>query len=252
MATKRNRDMFANQTFCARFAGASGKLRAVTDEKVDGVGCAFGAVLDGVTALRRARSHNFQAFCFGACDGTVNFAYGIPHACVSIALQVRRRRSNARGSHPDANYETLLGVVYDPFLDEFWTALRGHPARLNGKIIRVSRRKHLREAIVAMGFAKYEVTMQKMLPAFNALVPRVRKMRLLGAAALSMTWVATGRLDAYKEYGVRLWDIAAGGLIVECAGGEFWHKPIEGEHTYQILVNNGWLRKKIEKIAGRV
>ncbi|MBC8002380.1 MAG: inositol monophosphatase [Opitutaceae bacterium] len=184
-------------------------------------------------------------------DGTVNFTYGIPHACVSIALQLRgtKRGQGGKGSknNPgDTSYTTVVGVVYDPFLDEMWTAIKGEPARLNGRVIHVSKRRKLDEAIIAMGFAKYEVTLQKMLPVFNRLVPRVRKIRLLGAAALSMTWVAAGRLDAYKEYGVRLWDIAAGGLIIECAGGEFWHRPIEGEHAYEICVNNGLLRKQIE------
>lgn len=184
-------------------------------------------------------------------DGTVNFTYGIPHACVSIALQIRDSKRGAgrkviKGTPGDSRYTTVVGVVYDPFLDEMWTAIKGHPARLNGRVIRVSKRRKLDEAIIAMGFAKYEVTLQKMLPVFNRLVPRVRKIRLLGAAALSMTWVAAGRLDAYKEYGVRLWDIAAGGLIIECAGGEFWHRPVEGEHDYEICVNNGLLRKQIE------
>ena len=182
-------------------------------------------------------------------DGTVNFAHGIPHACVSIALQVRKAGVPGGTKAADSEYDTVVGVVYDPFLNELWTAIRGKPARLNGKVIGVSNRRHLREAIVAMGFAKYEVTMNKMLPTFNALVPRVRKIRLLGAAALSMTWVATGRLDAYREYGVHLWDIAAGGLIVECAGGEFWCEQLEGEHRYHILPNNGRLRKKIEALS---
>ena len=184
-------------------------------------------------------------------DGTVNFTYGIPHACVSIALQIRDSKRGAgrkviKGTPGDSRYTTVVGVVYDPFLDEMWTAIKGQPARLNGRVIHVSKRRKLDEAIIAMGFAKYEVTLQKMLPVFNRLVPRVRKIRLLGAAALSMTWVAAGRLDAYKEYGVRLWDIAAGGLIIECAGGEFWHRPVEGEHAYEICVNNGLLRKQIE------
>ena len=184
-------------------------------------------------------------------DGTVNFTYGIPHACVSIALQIRDSKRGAgrkviKGTPGDSRYTTVVGVVYDPFLDEMWTAIKGQPARMNGRVIHVSKRRKLDEAIIAMGFAKYEVTLQKMLPVFNRLVPRVRKIRLLGAAALSMTWVAAGRLDAYKEYGVRLWDIAAGGLIIECAGGEFWHRPVDGEHAYEICVNNGLLRKQIE------
>jgi len=64
-----------------------------------------------------------------------------------------------------------------------------------------------------------------------------------------MVWVAAGRMDAYKELGVRLWDIAAGGLIVEAAGGEFWHRPVEGDYTYEIVVNNGLLRRQIEAVT---
>lgn len=179
-------------------------------------------------------------------DGTVNFTYGIPHACVSIALQTRNAERGTRKA--PAEFTTLAGVVYDPFLDELWTAIRGQPARLNGKIIHVSRRGKLAEAIVAMGFAKDQTTMAKMLPTFQALVPRVRKIRLLGAAALSMTWVAAGRMDAYQEYGLRLWDIAAGGLIVECAGGEFWRRPVAGEHTYELCASNGKFRHQLEKV----
>ena len=96
-----------------------------------------------------------------------------------------------------------------------------------------------------MGFAKYTKTLALMLPVFNRLVHRVRKVRLLGAAALSMTWTANGRLDAYIENGVRLWDVAAGGLIVECAGGEFWWQPVEGDYAVEICVSNGKLRKKL-------
>ena len=178
-------------------------------------------------------------------DGTVNFTYGIPHACVSIALQVRDDDSPNAG-HPLLGYTTLVGVVYDPFLDEMWTAVRGQKAKLNGKPIHVSDRARLDEAIVAMGFAKYTKTLALMLPVFNRLVHRVRKVRLLGAAALSMTWKANGRLDAYIENGVRLWDVAAGGLIVECAGGEFWWQPVEGDYAVEICVSNGKLRKKLQ------
>src|SRR5437773_9129690 len=106
-------------------------------------------------------------------DGTVNFAYGIPHACVSIALQARVLSSEFRvpsssppPSSADSSYQTLLGVVYDPFCDELWTAIRGQAARLNGKIIRVSRRRKLKEAIVALGFAKYTRTVEKTVPIF--------------------------------------------------------------------------------------
>lgn len=176
-------------------------------------------------------------------DGTVNFAYGIPHACVSIALQ-RRAQGPGPADYPDG-YDTLAGVVYDPFCDELWTGIRGKPARMNGRIIHVSRRPKLSEAIVSIGFAKSRESITAALPYFNKLVYRIRKIRMMGAAALGLTYVATGRFDAYIEGGIRLWDVAAGGLILECAGGEFWHRPIPGEHAYRIIATNGLLRRSL-------
>jgi myo-inositol-1(or 4)-monophosphatase len=176
-------------------------------------------------------------------DGTVNFAYGIPHACVSIALQGR-----AHGPRPadyEDGYDTLVGVVYDPFCDELWTAIRGQAARLNGKIIRVSRRRKLREAVVSIGFTKSRESLEATLPYFNKLVHRVRKIRMMGAAALGLTYVACGRFDAYIECEIRLWDIAAGGLIIESADGEFWHQAIPGEHAYRAIASNGLLRRSL-------
>jgi myo-inositol-1(or 4)-monophosphatase len=174
-------------------------------------------------------------------DGTVNFVYGIPHACVSIALQQR-----ALGSAEfEDGYQTLMGVVYDPFCDELWTGIRGQAARLNGKVIRVSQRRKLRETIVSIGFAKTRENLNATLPYFNKLVHRIRKIRMMGAAALGLAYVATGRFDAYIEQGLSLWDIAAGGLILECAGGEFWHRALPGGHAYRVIANNGLLRRSL-------
>ncbi len=173
-------------------------------------------------------------------DGTVNFTYGVPHACVSIALQERLE---------GGEFRSVAGVVYDPFCDELWTATRGGAARLNGKVIHASRRKNLEEAIVAIGFSKSRESLDENLPVFNALVRRVRKIRMMGAAALALTYVASGRFDAYVESGISLWDIAAGGLILECAGGEFWHRPLPGCSQYRMIANNGLLRAKVERVA---
>ena len=115
----------------------------------------------------------------------------------------------------------------------------------------MSQRGKLNEAIVALGFAKQKFTLERMLPTFNGLIHRVRKVRIMGAAALSLVYVATGRMDAYVEYGLRLWDIAAGGLIIECAGGEFWHRPVAGDYAYEIVASNGRLRKKLERVGRR-
>src|ERR1017187_4826633 len=176
-------------------------------------------------------------------DGTVNFAYGIPHACVSIALQ--RRAEATKTAEFEDGYQTLVGVVYDPFCDELWTAIRGQAARLNGKIIRVSKRRKLRETILSIGFAKTRENLEATLPYFIDLVHQVRKLRITGSAALDLAYVATGRFDAYIERGIRLWDIAAGGLIVECAGGEFWHEAIPRKHAYRMIASNGLLRRRL-------
>ena len=176
-------------------------------------------------------------------DGTVNFSYGIPHACVSIALQERTGRPTP-SSWPDG-CKTLLGVVYDPFCNELWTAVRGRPARLNGKRIRVSRRSELAETIVSVGFAKSRKDLEANLPHFIQIARRVRKIRMMGSAALALTYVATGRFDAYIERGIHLWDIAAGGLILECAGGVFWHESIPGDHAYRMIASNGLLQRHL-------
>jgi myo-inositol-1(or 4)-monophosphatase len=174
-------------------------------------------------------------------DGTVNFTYGVPHACVSIALQERGDGA--------ADYATIAGVVFDPFCGELWTAAGGTPARLNGKTIHVSTRKNLNEAILAIGFSKDTASLRENLPVFNALVRRVLKIRMTGSAALALAYVASGRFDAYVESGVRIWDIAAAGFILERAGGDFWRKPIAGDYKYAMLANNGLLRQKVERVA---
>ena len=138
-------------------------------------------------------------------DGTVNFFYGIPHFCVSIALRFRG--------------EVIVGVIYDPMRDELWSGEKGQRPTLNDKPIQVSSRAHLAEAVVSIGLAKTQATIEAGLPLLEQMVHRVRKCRMLGSAALDMAYVACGRLDAYIEQGISLWDIAAGWLLVESAGG---------------------------------
>ncbi len=186
-------------------------------------------------------------------DGTVNFAYGIPHACVSIALQKRIADRPGTEADPTGNdFESVVGVVYDPFCDELWTATKTGPAKLNGRKIFVSSRTKLREAIITIGFAKYKWSLNATLPMFDQLIHRVRKVRIMGSAALALTYVASGRMDAYIEGGIRLWDIAAGGLILERAGGEFWNQPLEGRpFAYELIANNGKMRRPIQNLARR-
>jgi myo-inositol-1(or 4)-monophosphatase len=138
-------------------------------------------------------------------DGTVNYFYGIPHFCVSIAARRAGR--------------TEVGVVFDPARDELWQATADGPALLNGAPCRASERRDLSEAVVSIGFAKSSETIDAGLPLLSRLVHRVRKCRMLGSAALDLAYVACGRLDAYVESSISIWDVAAGNLLVERAGG---------------------------------
>jgi myo-inositol-1(or 4)-monophosphatase len=174
-------------------------------------------------------------------DGTVNFAHGIPHAAVSIALQERVGEA----------YTTTMGLVHDPFMEETWTALAGEPARRNGRRIQVSTRPALRDAVISLGFAKSTTSLNRMLPVFHALVPRVRKIRLMGSAALAMVYVADGRFDAYIESGIRLWDIAAGALIVESAGGDVKMPPLKGRYRHQLQTSSAVVANELDRIVRR-
>ena len=164
-------------------------------------------------------------------DGTVNYFFGMPHAAVSIALQQRGK--------------SVVGVIYTPFTDELWTTIRGEPTRLNGKIVRVSNRSKLAEAVIAMGFSKSRANIEKTLPHLNRLARRVKKIRIMVSAALELAYVASGRLDAYIERTFNLWDVAAGQLLVDNAGGEFYALPAPHDKL-RMCADNGRLRKKLQ------
>ncbi|MBI4023575.1 MAG: inositol monophosphatase [Verrucomicrobia bacterium] len=171
-------------------------------------------------------------------DGTVNYTYGIPHYCVSIALQ--RRNPNARSPALPGAFQTVLAVVYDPMRDELFMAEKGGGAFLNGQPLRVSERTRLEETIVSVGFAKTEESLEKGLRFYPFLLRRARKIRTMGSAALDLAYVAGGRLDMYLEFTVKLWDIAAGALLVEEAGGAVELQPVaNAAYTFQTLAWNG-------------
>src|SRR5438045_684915 len=109
-------------------------------------------------------------------DGTVNYFYGIPHFCVSIALRFLG--------------EIIVGVIYDPMREEIWSVQKGEKPRLNGQHFRVSERTQLSEAVVSVGLAKTDETIDSNLPLLRELHNRVRKCRVLGSAALDMAYVA--------------------------------------------------------------
>lgn len=159
-------------------------------------------------------------------DGTVNFFYGIPHFAISIALQRKK--------------EIVVGVIYDPMRNELWEAARGGTVSLNGHPIHVSRRTQLSETAVSVGLSKTAATIEQAAPQFLKMLHSVRKCRLMGSATLDIAYVACGRLDAYIENQISLWDIAAGVLMVEMAGGLVELKPHPTEaDKYSIVASNG-------------
>jgi myo-inositol-1(or 4)-monophosphatase len=137
-------------------------------------------------------------------DGTVNFLFGIPQWCVSIACE------DSAG--------VLAGVVFDPLRDETWAATREGAATLNDAPIQTRRAESIAATLVATGFGYDSAVRESQSRIVARLLPRVRDLRRLGAAALDLAWTAGGRLDAYYEHGVKHWDVAAGALICERAG----------------------------------
>jgi myo-inositol-1(or 4)-monophosphatase len=137
-------------------------------------------------------------------DGTVNFLFGIPVWCVSIACE------DSGGA--------LAGVVFDPMRGETWAATRDGLATMTGAPIRARDRRELGTAMVATGFGYDAAVRESQARVVARLLPRVRDVRRLGAAALDLAWAAGGRFDAYYERGVKHWDVAAGALICARAG----------------------------------
>jgi myo-inositol-1(or 4)-monophosphatase len=139
-------------------------------------------------------------------DGTVNYAHGYPRFCVSIGIE--------RGG------VGALGVVYDPLLDELYHAVRGGGAFLNGRRLAVSKEDELGRGLFATGFA-YDVhrSADDNLAAWGAFVKSARAVRRDGSAALDLCYVAAGRFEGYWEHKLKAWDVAAGRLVVEEAGG---------------------------------
>jgi len=167
-------------------------------------------------------------------DGTNNYSQGLPVFSVSIGLQYRE--------------ETRLGVVYAPYFNELYTAVRGKGAFLNGRPIRVSDKADLAHSVLGTGFP-YDKDINPDNNASNvaAVLPHIRGIRRMGSAAYDLCCVAAGFLDGYWELALNLWDMCAGALIVEEAGGKV--VPFRQDRGISIIAGNPVLvdciRKKI-------
>lgn len=174
-------------------------------------------------------------------DGTTNFAHGLPLFCVSIALEIEHRVD--------------VGVVYVPVLDELFTAERGEGTRLNGQRIRVTQQSSLVDSLLVTGFPPQATEAQaEQVAIFGEFLSRARAVRRLGSAALDLAYVAAGRFDGFWERSLHAWDVAAGALLVEEAGGRVTgfndntFDPFGG----QLLASNGALHSQLVAILGDV
>jgi myo-inositol-1(or 4)-monophosphatase len=146
-------------------------------------------------------------------DGTTNFLHGVPHWCISIALEQRRA---------DGGSDIVAGMIYSPTVDEMFWAERGIGAFVNERRLRVAARREIKDALFATGIPFAAVSAPHRLAfarTLGTLMPQVAGIRRFGAAALDLAWVAAGRYDGYWELGLKPWDMAAGMLIVREAGG---------------------------------
>jgi len=155
-------------------------------------------------------------------DGTTNYVHGFPFYSVSIALAHRG--------------QVIVGVVYDPSRDELFVAERDKGAYVHGRKMQVSQEAKLSQSLIATGFpADPHVALPANMKGIQALAPKVRNLRVAGSAALHLAYVAAGRLSGFWEMNLSAWDMAAGSLLVEEAGGRM--SDTAGE-PYQLAVRN--------------
>jgi myo-inositol-1(or 4)-monophosphatase len=171
-------------------------------------------------------------------DGTTNYAHGLPIFCVSVALE----RAG----------EVVPGVVHDPMHEETFVAEQGRGATLNGEPIRVSDTDELIQALIATGFPYDRAEMPEALELFGRLAATTRGMRRLGSAALDLCYVASGRLDGYYERGIWPWDLAAGSVILQEAGGQLTNYrcgvlDLDGR---EIVASNGRMHSAMTRLTG--
>ena len=173
-------------------------------------------------------------------DGTTNYAHGFPFFCVSLALE----RLNTM----------IIGIVYDPILDEMYVAEKGKGAYLNEREIHVSNTHSIIKSLLATGFPyDIQVNTDNNLNYFNEMILRAQAIRRAGSASLDLAYVAAGRFDGFWELKLNPWDIAAGWLLVEEAGGLV--TDIAGNNYYlessSILASNGGIHKEMIDVLKR-
>jgi len=169
-------------------------------------------------------------------DGTTNYAHGYPCFCVSIALAHQGRME--------------IGVVYDPIRDEMFAAERGQGASLNSRRISVSGTMNLSAALLCTGFPYDVRERNEFARHFANFIMKAQGVRRDGAAALDLAYVAAGRFDGFWEEGLKPWDVAAGALIIEEAGGrvsKYRGEPLD-IYSPPIVASNGLIHDQMREV----
>jgi myo-inositol-1(or 4)-monophosphatase len=188
------------------------------------------AILSEESGALGAKKSDFR-WIIDPLDGTVNYAHGFPHFSVSVALEYRG--------------EIVIGVVNAPYFEQVFRAAKGNGVFLNDIQIGVSSARSLDVSLLTTGFPYQQ--RERNLPYFEHFLLKSRGMRRLGSAALDLAYVAWGRVDAYWEIAIKAWDIAAGKLLVEEAGGKVTNMDgsafdLNGEN---VLATNGFLHEQM-------
>lgn len=173
-------------------------------------------------------------------DGTTNYAHGFPYYCVSIGLAI--------------DGDVVAGAVYHPIWDELYSAARGAGATLNAKPIRVSQAEALNRALLTTGFPYHVIQSGQNYGLFKTMLAHAQGVRRAGSAALDLCQVACGRYEAFWEPGLSAWDVAAGALIVQEAGGvvtDYAGNPFD-PYAREILASNGRLHAAIQAVFAGV
>ena len=170
-------------------------------------------------------------------DGTTNFTHGLRIFCTSIALEYKG--------------DVILGAIYDPSSDELFTAEKNKGAYLNNRKIQVSQTNRLMESLVVTGFPyDIKVNPYNAVQHFSNVLMECQAVRRLGSAALDLSYVACGRFDGFWEVTLNAWDMAAGVLIVQEAGGKFTNfKGFPSDiYTPNVLATNGLIHNQIVEV----
>lgn len=193
-----------------------------------------GFITEEDTPTEKAEQYNW---IIDPLDGTTNYLHGIPVFAISVALM-------------DKN-EVVLGAIYELGQKEMFTAWKGGGAYLNGQKIRVSPNTEMTQSLIATGFPYFDFgRMQSFFKLLGELFEGTRGVRRLGSAATDLAYVACGRFDAFFEYGLNSWDVAAGVILVQEAGGKV--SDFGGGHNYifggEIVVGNALFDALLERI----